>query len=321
MLLEEVEASATFEYDDREFQYLGQDADQGYHQFYRFTPEQAEVLLTSYDSEDQLQVDDELRIFQGHPYDRLNEFAYQRGWEDLQEFDRPGYHSIDEPEYRPDLNEGLGGTLFIDDYVLPFRSKFGDAADILKSQSEDDDSVFVDYRPDFVEVAPGGSWEKFRVLPKVRGHNEVTGSKIVDRIHVLDRGAEEVHEEYHVDQLAEDHFIEELSQLEMIDESLAEVLVDEYTNLRTVSWAATSDVAHLENTYDVEPHELFEQLGEEDIYWNEQSPEAGVLHFPERRAEDLSESKQEMYFGEVLEPKEEDENPEDDSKQSGLSDF
>lgn len=203
---------------------------------------------------------------------------------------------------------------------MPFRSKLGDAANILKSQSEDDNSVFVDYRPDFVEVALEDSWEKFRVLPKVRGHNEITGSKIIDRIHVLDRGAEQVHEEYQVDELAENHFIEELSQLEMIDESLAEVLVDEYTNLRTVSWAASSDVAHLENTYDVETHELFEQLGEEEVYRNEQSPEAGVLHFPERRAEDLSESKQEQYFDEVLEPKEE-ENPEEDSKQSGLTDY
>jgi len=321
LLLEEVEAPATIEYDDREFQYLGQDSDPGFHQFYRFTPEQAEVLLTSYnDGEDELQVDDELRIFEGHPYERLNEYAYQQGWGELQEFDRPGYHSIPEPEFDSDLNEGLGGTLFIGEYILPFRSEFGDAADILKSQSEDDDSVFVDYRPEFLEVAPESSWEKFRVLPKVRGHNDVTGSRIVDRVHVLDRGSENVHEEYQVDELAEDYFIEELSQLEMVDDSLAELLIDEYQNLRTVSWAATSDVAYLENTYGLEPHELFEQLGEAGIYRNENSPEAGVLHFPERRAEDLSEPKQEKYFGEVLEPKEE-ENPEDDSKQSGLTDF
>jgi hypothetical protein len=51
LLLEEVEAPATIEYDDREFQYLGQDSDPGFHQFYRFTPGQAEVLLTSYDDD------------------------------------------------------------------------------------------------------------------------------------------------------------------------------------------------------------------------------------------------------------------------------
>jgi hypothetical protein len=41
-----------------------------------------------------------------------------------------------------------------------------------------------------------------------------------------------------------------------VDKSLAEHLIDDYTNLRTVSWAATSDVKHLENKYDLDAHEF-----------------------------------------------------------------
>ena len=68
-----------------------------------------------------------------------------------------------------------------------------------------------------------------------------------------------------------------------VDKSLAEHLIDDYTNLRTVSWAATSDVEYLENKYDLDAHEFFKALGDADVYRNEQSSEAGKLHVPDHR--------------------------------------
>lgn len=88
--------------------------------------------------------------------------------------------------------------------------------------------------------------------------------------HVLDRGSEEVYDSCQVDELAEDHFTEELTQVDGVDESLAELLIEDYTNLRTVSWAATSDVEHLENAYDLDAHDFFNALGDTDVHRNEQ---------------------------------------------------
>ncbi|MCD2200812.1 hypothetical protein LPA44_13025 [Halobacterium sp. KA-4] len=70
-----------------------------------------------------------------------------------------------------------------------------------------------------------------------------------------------------------------------VDKSLAEHLINDYTNLRTVSWAATSDVEHLENKYDLDAHEFFKALGDEDVYRNEKSPEAGKLHVLDHRGD------------------------------------
>ena len=165
----------------------------------------------------------------------------------------------------------------------------------------------MDYRPDYLEIAPENALEKVQIEPVVRGHNKVTGTVIPDQYHVLDRGSEEVYSSIQVDELAEDHFIEELSQVDSVDESLAELLVDDYSNLRTVSWAATSDVEHLENTYDMDAHDFFKALGDAGVYRNEQSPESGKLHIPEHR-DDMKE--------EDLEDEEED-----DTVQAGFNDF
>lgn len=130
----------------------------------------------------------------------------------------------------------------------------------------------------------------------------------MDEIHVLDRGIEEVYDSFQVDELAEYHFLKVLASVDGVDESLAELLIDDYTNLRTVSRAATSDVEHIENTYDLDAHNFFKALGDADVYRNEQSPEAGKLHVPEHR-DDMDQD-----------DLEEDEE-EDDTVQAGFDDF
>ncbi|WP_276273611.1 hypothetical protein [Haloarcula litorea] len=208
------------------------------------------------------------------------------------------------------MNEALDGSIRLDDgeYVLPFRAPFNTLADILETEAEDSNDVFVDYRPDYLELAPENALEKYQLEPELRGHNEITGTKILDKIHILNRGSEEVYSSFQVDELAEDRFVEELSRVDGVDESLAELLIDDYTNLRTVSWAATSDVEHLENTYDIDSHEFFKSLGDADVYRNEQSPDAGKLHVPDHR-DDMQED-----------DLEEDEET-DDSVQAGFDDF
>jgi len=206
------------------------------------------------------------------------------------------------------LNEALEGSIELDDgeYVVPLRASFRTVADILEAESEDRNDVFVDYRPDYLELAPAEGLEKYQLEPSLRGHNEITGTKILDEIHILDRGSEEVYDSFQVNELAEDHFIEELAAVDDVDESLAELLIEDYTNLRTVSWAATSDVGHLENTYDMDAHEFFKALGDADVYRNEQSPEAGKLHIPDHR-DDMEEDLEE--------------DEEDDTVQAGFEDF
>lgn len=101
--------------------------------------------------------------------------------------------------------------------------------------------------------------------------------------------------------------MEELSHVDGVDESLAELLIEDYSNLRTVSWAATSDVEHLENMYDLDANDFFKALRDADVYRNENSSEAGKLHIPEHR-DDMEE-------GDL----EEDEG--DDTVQAGFDDF
>jgi len=193
--------------------------------------------------------------------------------------------------------------------VIPFRAPFDTAADILEQETEDIDDIFVDYRPDFLELTPSDALEKYQLTPELRGTNEITGTKILDEIKVLDRGSEEVYSTFQVDDLAENYFTEELTGVDGIDSSLAELLIDEYTNLRTVSWATTSDVEHMENTWDIDCHQFFKDLGEAEVYRNENSPDAGVLQMPER-------VKEEHGLLEDDEPQEED-----DTEQVGLGDF
>lgn len=102
--------------------------------------------------------------------------------------------------------------------------------------------------------------------------------------------------------------MDELATVDGVDESLAELLIDDSTNHRTVSWAATNDVQHLENTNDLDAHDFFKPLGDADVYRNEQGPEAGKLHVPRtpwRRVE-----------GNLKEDEEED-----DTVQAGFYDF
>ena len=296
--------------DDNEYQFIGVDAAAGHTHFARYTPEHAEVILASYNaSEDRFREDDRWRLQHGDPEQALREYAYQRPWEIEGEIPGHDFYSVSDPEFETGLNEGFGHSVALDDgdYVVPLRAPFGTIADIFEAETQDGNDVFVDYRPDYLELGPEKSLEKYQLEPTVRGHNEITGTKILDEIHVLDRGSEEVYDSFQVDELAEDHFVEELSQVDGVDESLAELLVDDYSNLRTVSWAATSDVAHLENTYDLDAHEFFKALGDAEVYRNEQSPDAGKLHVPEHRDD--------------MEEEDELEEGEDDTVQAGFDDF
>ena len=294
-----------------EYQFIGVDAAVGHTHFARYTPSHAEVILASYDSSsDKYREDDRWRLEHGDPEQALREYAYQRPWEIKGEIPSHDFHSVTDPEYEPGLNEALEGSIQLDDddYIVPLRAPFGTVADILEAQSQDSDDIFVDYRPDYLELAPAEGIEKYQLEPALIGHNEVTGTKILDEIHVLDRGSEELYDTFQVDELAEDHFVEELSRVDGVDESLADLLIEDYTNVRTVSWAATSDIEHLENTYDLDANAFFNALGDADVYRNENSPEAGKLHVPEHR-DDMEE-----------EELEEDEE-QDDTVQAGFDDF
>ncbi|MFB1064890.1 hypothetical protein [Natrinema sp. H-ect4] len=148
--------------------------------------------------------------------------------------------------------------------------------------------------------------EKYQLEPTLRGHNEITGTKILDEIHVLDRGSEEVYTSFQVDELAEDHFIEQLLEVEDVNRDEAEFFVDTYTNIRGTIWALTSDTEYVEENLDKDAHELFKALGDTDVYRNENSPDAGKLHVPDHR-DDMEEELQE--------------EEEDDTVQAGFDDF
>jgi len=243
----------------------------------------------------------------------VQEYAYQHPWQHgPEDIISHSYRSIPDPEFDAELNQALGGSILLDngDYVLPFRAPFSTAAEILEQETEDTNDIYVDYRPQYLELTPEDALEKYQLSPVLRGSNEVTGTKILDEVTVLDRGSEEVYQSFHVDELAEHYFVEELTEVDGIDSSLAEILIDEYTNLRTVSWATTSDVEHMENTWDLDCHELFKELGEANVYRNEQSPDAGVLQLPERVKEEHG-----------IDDEEQESEGKDDSEQAGLTDF
>jgi hypothetical protein len=279
----------------------------------------------SQDGDGDYRKDDEWRLDHGDPKTVLQEYEYQNPWVKLGDISDHSYRSLPEPEHRADWNEGFGGSLLLDDerYVVPFRASFGTVAEILQDKADDLEDVFIDYQPQYLELAPSDATEKYQLAPGLRGKNKVTGSEIIDEVLIFDKGSEEVFEQFQVDKLAKNYFIDQLAEIDMIDSELAEELIKEYGNLRTVSWAATSDVEYMEDTWGLDCHQLFKELGEAGVYRNKDSLDAGRLHFPERRADELSESRQETVFGEVLEPQDEDSEveQEDTGEQAGLTDF
>jgi hypothetical protein len=307
-----------------EYRLLGVDEEQGHHHYYRFTPSHAEVLLLSTDEDGDLVEDDRWRLNHSDPKTRLREYQYQHPWKEIGEIVDHGYRSLTEPRFYPHRNEPLGGSLLLDDerYVLPFRAPVSTAADILEAETKEADDVFIDYRPDFLELAPADATEKYQLVPELRGDNEVSGTRIIDQVLRLDKGSEQVIDSFQLDELARDHFIQCLENIPEFDEETAEVWIDQYGNLRTASWAISHDTEHVENQWGFDPEELFKQFGEADVYRNGDSPEAGTLNFPERRANELTEADQEQYFDEVVQPQtDEDVEDTESGDQVGLSDF
>lgn len=275
------------------------------------------------DSSEDLEPVDRWFLDEGDPRDAIQRYKYNQRWETVEDVQKHSFYSLETPKYRSDLNKARGGSLILDDgaYLVPFRSRLSTVSSILTEQTEDSETVFRDERPGFLELAPSNALEKYRLHPVLRGTNEVTGTHIVDEVVLLERGSEEEYSRVQVDELAEDHFVEQLAEVDLIDSSLAELLIEEYGNIRTVSWATTSDVSYMENTWELDCHQLHQELNEEGILRNEHSPDAGKLHFPERRADELSESRQEKYFGEVLESKDGDEDDMEKGYQVALGDF
>lgn len=312
-MAQQIDVPQTIQHHDHEYQFLGTDAEQGHRQYYRYTPEYAEILLTSEDQDGQLREDDRIRGFHGDPENVVREYQYSHPWKvEVDEITSHDYRSLTDPVHNPDLNKPLEGAVHLDDerYTLPLRSEIGTVAQILENETKDNQDIFVDDRPYCIELTPVDALEKYQFTSQLRGSNKITGTEILDEVKILDRGSEEVYNTFQVDGLAEEYFTEELATVQGINSSLAEQLIDEYTNLRTVSWAITSDVEHMENTWDIDCHKLFKQLGETGVYRNEHSPDAGVLQMPERVKEEHD----------LLENNEETEE-DDGTEQVGLNDF
>lgn len=291
------------------YHFLGTDPETESGHYYRYTPTHAEILRatpqSNTDTEDPNEFADRWQLTAGDPKTAVQRYSHQNHINHDGELVDHSYRHLDDPEYTNELNTGLGGSLLLDEeYTLPFRLEFDKISSILEQEAKSHDDIFVDYRPQYIELTPSEAVEKYRLLPELRGNNEITGTEILDRIHVLDRGSEEQYTEMQVDDLARHRFIDELEPV-VDDQGLAEALIDEYRNLRTVSWAATSDVAHLENTWGLDAHDLFKQLGEKGVYRSEHSPDAGRLHLPERKQPDSGED---VELGEG-------------SEQAGFSDF
>jgi len=305
-----------------EYRFLGVDAEQGHHHYYRFTPSHAEVLLLSQDEHGELQEDDRWRLTHSDPKTRLREYQYQQPWKETGEIVNHDYRTLPPPEFYPDRNEPLGGSILLDEdrYAIPLRAPFSTVSDILEAETRDSDDVYVDYRPDFLELAPSDATEKYQLVPGLRGGNEVSGTHIIDRVLRLDRGSEQVIDSFEADELARDHFIQCLEDVPLFDRETAEEWIDEYGNLRTASWAISHDTEYVENQWGFDAETLFKQFGDAGVYRKEDSPDAGTLNFPERRASELSEAEQEQYFDEVVEPQPDEEEDKNDD-QVGLSDF
>jgi len=301
-----------------EFHLLGEDQT-GLLHFYRYTPTDLELVYGRKSSDGQLTEEGRERVEAFNPKARLQQYKANRQWNQTEKIQDHNFRDLPPPEFSPNPNQHFGGSLQLDggEYVLPLRLGFNKVAELLENESGADD-VFVDYRPQYLELAPVDSLEKYRLLPFTRGPSS-TGTEIVDRVQVRDRGTEEKTGEWMVDELAQPHFIELLSGVDGVDSSLSELLIEEYRNIRTNYWATTSDIFYLQNTFGVRPADLREDMKAEGLDRNEHSPDAGRLHFPERRADDISERRQKKYFNEVLEPQEDEE--EQPGEQSGFEEF
>jgi hypothetical protein len=268
-----------------------------------------ELLLLSKDREGDLRQDDAWRVLEGDPEQVLREYQYRHPWEETREIEGHKYRSISDPEFEPEPNTHFGGTVYLDDheFLFPFRAGVGTVTDVLQDQAEESDAVFIDYRPQYLELAPSDGLEKYRLLPKLRGDNRVTGTQIVDEVQVRERGSENLYQSFEIDELASDYFEEQLLELGGVSRKVAEVLLDRYTNLRTFSWAITSDTEYLETEHGLDAKELFREVGGVGIYMNDDSLDAGILKPPEELLEDEAED--------------EGEAEEDDTSQTGLADF
>lgn len=302
------------------FQFLGQDTTDLLH-YYRCTPEAVELLHVDHETSG---IENRESVPAVNHKGKLEEYAYQHEWSDRREIEVPEYQTPDAPEFDPELNQHFGGTIHLNEnYRFPFRMPFDTVGDLLLNQTSDRPGIAVDHTPQWIDVLPepDETSEKYRLHSKVRGHDHVTGTRIVDEIQVLDRGTEYKLKQFDVDDLARDHFIDQLSEVDSFDDVMAEQWIDEYRNLRTASWAVTSDVSFAENNWDVSCVQLYKEFGDTGVYRNEHSADAGHLRFPSRRADEISEQRQEQYFGEVLEPEPDGSTREDKGEQAGFDDF
>lgn len=311
----------TYALGGEEYTYLGTDALQSFHHYYRFTPAEAQVVWAAEnDMRDELTFVDSHHLEQGDPRHAVQEYKHDQRWDAVQDVEHHDFYSVSDPVHNPDLNSELEGSLLLDDgdYVLPLRSRFGDAYDIIQDQAAEADEL-LNQRPDYFELAPEDAITKYRFTGFHRAQ-PLTSDKILDEVSVVDRGSNEVYDTWHVDDLARDHFRNQLAQIEFVSPHDADEILDTYHNLRTTFWACTSDQWKIEDLgYD--PMELWGEAGEVGIYRNENSPESGPLHMPERKAKDMTEAQQERYFDSVIHPQEEDEGYEMPGEQGGLDDF
>lgn len=111
-----------------------------------------------------------------------------------------------DPRYEPGYNEHFEGSVMLEDedYVIPVRAPFSVITDILKGRAVELDDVFADSRPEFVELAPSKSLQKYRLVPYPRENGDLEGSSVVwSELEILDRGSCEVVESFCVSELAD----------------------------------------------------------------------------------------------------------------------
>jgi hypothetical protein len=294
-----------------EWYFLGKDEEHGHGHFYRFTPEFAEVILTKYNDAEEFMVEQQYRLRHGDPRDRVRRYAAQN-LDSHTNVKHHDFRSLAEPTYDPELNTQFDGSILLDDarYTVPLRAPFSTVTQILESAAEENDAVFVDYRPEFVELASQDTLEKYQLVPELRGNTRATGTRILDEVLILDRGSEDLLSRTQVDELLEDSFVEDLSALPMFDRSLAEQWIDTYRNHRTGSWATTGDIENVENTWDLDAEAVRTALQSHGLYQEADDRLAGRLHVPEHREFDTETLVDDPVFEETVE-----------SSQSGLTDF
>lgn len=311
----EVEPDGT----QREYELLGVD-DTGLLHFYRYTPECVEFVQARKTDEDfdRQNID---RVNALNPKSKVEEYLYQSGvyWEEKREVKDHDFRDLPAPEFTASRNQAVGGTVILDDFQAPMRMDFGSLSEVLSSQ-QGENSFFVDYRPQYVELGPHDSLQKYR-LNSVKKHNSSLSDRILDTVEVVDRGTEIELDSWQVDDLAREHFIESLESGTSLDSSISELLIEDYRNLRTVSWATTSDVTELENKFDIDPSSLRDELKESGLLRNEHSNDAGKLHLSEHKAENMRHEAQRFFFGQVLVEQEDEAESTEDTDQAAFDDF